>query len=197
MAENTQEGASPEQAVSSPTPKKRRKWPIVVGVIVVVLVCAGIGMWTWHNQPSFCNSVCHSPMDNYVNSYYDNSSNTLANLHKQKGKTCLDCHESKIDEQMTEAVAWMGGNFKVDTSGNIVGAVSASADSQFCGRCHDMAQVKASTENWGGVQGVNPHESHLDTVQCQNCHSAHGTSNMWCNTCHDWKVPTGWTSGGE
>lgn len=101
MAEDTTGKAVSEP----PAAKKRRKWPIVVGIIVVVLACAGAGLWTWHAQPSFCNAICHSPMDNYVNSYNDNSSNTLANLHKQKGKVCLDCHESKIDEQMTEAFA--------------------------------------------------------------------------------------------
>ena len=46
-----------------PSAKKRtRKWPIVVGVVVVVLVAAGAGFLVWHEQPGFCNAICHSPM---------------------------------------------------------------------------------------------------------------------------------------
>ena len=43
--------------------RKRKKWPITVGVIAVVLVVAGAGFWVWHEQPSFCNAICHTPMD--------------------------------------------------------------------------------------------------------------------------------------
>ena len=43
--------------------KKKKKWPIVVGVVVAVLVVAGAGFWVWHEQPSFCNAICHTPMD--------------------------------------------------------------------------------------------------------------------------------------
>ena len=49
--------------------KKKKKWPIVVGVVVAVLVVAGAGFWVWHEQPSFCNAICHSPMDKYVETY--------------------------------------------------------------------------------------------------------------------------------
>ena len=41
--------------------KKKKKWPIVVGVVVAVLVVAGAGFWVWHEQPSFCNAICHTP----------------------------------------------------------------------------------------------------------------------------------------
>ena len=46
--------------------KKKKKWPIVVGVVVAVLVVAGAGFWVWHEQPSFCNAICHDPMDPYL-----------------------------------------------------------------------------------------------------------------------------------
>ena len=42
---------------------KRRRAPIVCAVVAVVLVCAGGGFYVWHNQPSFCNAICHEPMD--------------------------------------------------------------------------------------------------------------------------------------
>lgn len=196
MAELKDEAETVQQPESAPLEKKRKKWPIVVGIVVVVLVCAGAGFMAWHQQPSFCNAVCHSPMDNYVNSFYDDNSNTMANLHKQAGNNCLDCHETNINEQASEAFAWMGGNFKTDASGNIVGAVSSSADQKFCLRsgCHNQADIVAATQNWGGQAGVNPHDSHLGTVQCSNCHSSHGTSNLMCNSCHDWQVPEGWNN---
>ena len=50
--------------------RQRRRWPVVVAAVAVVLVAAGAGFWVWHEQPSFCNAVCHEPMDAYVEGYY-------------------------------------------------------------------------------------------------------------------------------
>ncbi|MDU1389817.1 MAG: salivary glue protein Sgs-3, partial [Eggerthella sp.] len=50
--------------IGDPAPRTR-KWPIVVGVVVVVLIAAGAGFWVWHEQPSFCAAICHTPMDEY------------------------------------------------------------------------------------------------------------------------------------
>ena len=57
-------------AAGGPAPKKRPKrgW-IVAGVVAAVIVVAGAGFWVWHEQPSFCNAICHSPMDYYVETY--------------------------------------------------------------------------------------------------------------------------------
>ena len=53
-----------------PSPKRpSKKWPIVVGVVVAVLVVAGAGMWVWHGQPSFCGAICHTPMAEYLETY--------------------------------------------------------------------------------------------------------------------------------
>ena len=51
-------------AAGGPAPKKRPKrgW-IVAGAVAAVIVVAGAGFWVWHEQPSFCNAICHSPMD--------------------------------------------------------------------------------------------------------------------------------------
>jgi len=49
------------------------------------------------------------------------------------------------------------------------------------------------TENWGGQEGVNPHESHQGhAIDCSNCHGVHQQSVMYCNTCHEYEVPEGW-----
>ena len=50
--------------------KKSRKGLVALGVAAVVIVAAGTGFWIWHEQPSFCNAVCHTPMDSYVEAYY-------------------------------------------------------------------------------------------------------------------------------
>lgn len=45
---------------------KSRKWPIIAAVVAVVAAVAGGGFWVWHEQPSFCNAICHTPMDPYL-----------------------------------------------------------------------------------------------------------------------------------
>ena len=72
-----------------------------------------------------------------------------------------------------------------------------TADKKQCATagCHDWDDVVAATENWGGQVGVNPHRSHQgEAIDCSNCHSVHGQSIMYCNTCHSWEVPEGWSS---
>lgn len=112
--------------------KGKKKWPIVVGVIAVVLVAAGAGFWVWHEQPSFCGAICHTPMDAYLETYesgdYDKYGNDLDDtekmgmmsyLHKVKGEesgnnvTCLSCHTPVIAEQITEGMNWVSGNYVV------------------------------------------------------------------------------------
>lgn len=203
-------------APATEAPKKKKKWPIVLIIIAVVLVALIAGFMVWHNQPTFCNAICHQPMDNYVNSYYDDSSNTLANEHSHassladttladgvqlKDETCLDCHEASLSEQVSEGIAWISGNYTVDAEGNLSGnnmmKNEGTTAKAFCTRCHDYTEVTASTENWGGESGVNPHSSHQGELECTNCHNAHGTSTLYCNTCHNWELPDGWENPGK
>ena len=62
----TEAPATTEEAAPK---KKGKKWSIVVGVVVVVLIAAGAGFWVWHEQPSFCAAICHTPMDEYLETY--------------------------------------------------------------------------------------------------------------------------------
>ena len=170
-----QAGASRE--AGEPAGRRRgRRWPIVVGVVAVVLVAAGAGFWVWHEQPGFCNAICHDPMDAYVEGYYEDAT-LMANAHARADVTCLQCHEAKIEEQVTEGLAWVRGDFATDESG------------------HLTVQGVTADKNWGGEAGVNPHASHQgEAIDCSNCHGAHGASYMYCNTCHDYDVPAGWES---
>ena len=178
---------------------KRRRVPIVIGVVAVVLGCAAAGFYVWHNQPSFCNALCHEPMDYYVDGYYGQQATGHAGLavaHQQEGVTCLQCHEATIEAQINEGTAWISGNYEVDADGSLAPQL-ITADKKMCATagCHDWDEVVAATEDWGGRTGANPHKSHQgEAIDCSDCHSVHGQSNMYCNTCHNWEVPQGWTS---
>ena len=54
---------------NAPAPKRAHRGAIVGGVVAVVVVVAAIGAFVWHEQPSFCNAICHTPMDGYLETY--------------------------------------------------------------------------------------------------------------------------------
>ena len=116
-----------KQVAAEPA-RKKKKWPIVLGVIAAILVVAGIGMWTWHEQPSFCGAICHTSMDAYLATYdqEDNAEGTdkygnavtnthamLVQSHKSQNLACLDCHIPALDQQMNEAMETITGNYTV------------------------------------------------------------------------------------
>lgn len=54
-----------------------------------------------------------------------------------------------------------------------------------CLSCHPRDTIVAANENYGGLEGVNPHASHAESYDCTRCHSIEGTSVLVCNTaCH-------------
>lgn len=193
-----------------------RRWPVVVGIIVVVVVVAGAGFGVWHSQPSFCSAICHTPMDKYVNGYYNDEtalayqhghvdgSNTLAASTLKEGVSdssiaCLDCHQPKMDEQLTEAIAWVGGDYTVDQDGGpVLATPHYQATKEFCTQCHDYEKVVAATEHyWGEDEPANPHASHQGEQDCSSCHNVHGTSTLMCSSCHNFAVPEGWQTVSE
>ena len=183
-------GSPTETPEATPKPKKtRRKLAIGLGVATVIVVVAGIGFWTWHEQPSFCNAVCHSPMDSYVEGYYSQDDTKLVVAHSAASQTCLNCHEPSIDEQVTELGKWVTGDFKDPLPMQKIGT------EEFCARsgCHDTAELAAATENYQG-SGRNPHDSHYgDQLDCNSCHHVHRESTLYCGGCHtDMPVPDGW-----
>ena len=114
-----------------------------------MLVCAGGGFYVWHNQPSFCNAICHEPMDYYVDGYYgegDAAHAQLAVAHQQEGVTCLQCHEATLEAQINEGTAWVSGSFERNADGSLAPQL-ITADKQQCATagCHDWNDVVAAT----------------------------------------------------
>ncbi|MDR3053380.1 MAG: cytochrome c3 family protein [Coriobacteriales bacterium] len=180
--------------------KSHKKLFIVLGVIVAVIVAAGVGGLVWHNSPSFCGTLCHSPMATYVEGYESGDSNLLISTHKKAGNACLDCHEASIGEQIHEAQVWLAGDFTTPLAASGIGT------KEFCLDCHDWDKVMEATDDYSGLyergistgfqgltKGLNPHRSHMEDVDCGDCHSMHGTSVMQCNECHYLPLPEGWT----
>ena len=128
QTEEVAEDAAKDAEKTAKKAGKKKKWPIVVGVVAVVLVAAGAGFWVWHEQPSFCNAICHTPMDAYYETYADGSTDKYGNeldeagrnsmmayLHVQTdGTTCMDCHVPSIGEQITEGMNWVTGNYEIE-----------------------------------------------------------------------------------
>lgn len=180
---------------AAPRRTLKRSW-VTAGVIALVAVVAGAGFWVWHETPSFCNSVCHSPMDAYVDTYYSDDPGMLVTAHADAGETCLSCHEPVLTEQVGEAVKWLADDYPLTADGTMLATGADFASEEFCAEsgCHDMADVVAQT--WGFEENdekYNPHSSHQDlALSCGDCHKAHETSVLVCNQCHSLNMPEGW-----
>ena len=177
--------------------KGKRRWPIVVGVVAVVLVCAGIGFNAWHNQPSFCNAICHTPMDYYVDATMRarNGARQLGRRARGRGVTCLQCHEATLEAQVNEGRR----GFPARTASRRR-QLAAAADHGRQGAMRSrgvprMARRGGRHRELGRAAGREPARVPPgEAIDCSNCHSVHGESNMYCNACHSYEVPAGWAS---
>ena len=175
--------------------RRGKRWPIALGVMAAVIVVAGAGFWVWHESPSFCNAICHSPMDPYVESYYSDDPTQLVTAHRANGDECLDCHEASLEQQVGEVQAWLSGDFSDPMKVRRLGTA------EFCFRCHDnddpddgmdWKDIQASTERYQGT-ARNPHDSHQGMLDCYSCHFMHDKSTMYCQKCHsDITLPDSW-----
>lgn len=188
----------------------KKKLGIVWGTVAVVLIAAGCGMWTWHEQPSFCGQVCHKSMAYYYQTYSSNDSTYLASVHatSKDNVTCLDCHQPVISQQISEVFLQIGGKYELDSQGRLAERRTTNTltkvDNQvFCLKsgCHDFAQVQAISAaqatadgSWDPHTTTSPHGATY-VENCSNCHRAHEASTLICASCHDEaaaSLPDGW-----
>jgi ElaB/YqjD/DUF883 family membrane-anchored ribosome-binding protein len=201
-----------KKAAKKADPGHKKKLIIIWAVVVVVLAGAIAGGLVWHEQPSFCNAICHTPMDYYVETYYSGNSEygvtAHANAKDASGKqiTCLTCHQPVISEQITEAIAWIGGNYKFDSSTDELALrrttttlTKTKSASDFClnSNCHSINELEAATGSWAR----DPHNTSAHGGQyiadCSNCHRMHGQSVLICASCHSdaaAETPDGWAT---
>lgn len=190
-----------------------RKKLITCGVvIVVVFLVAGVSFWKWHETPSFCGAICHSPMDPYLPTYYSepgdqgvdkwgntvsDSSSMLSATHREYADMgCMSCHVPSIQEQVTEGLEWVVGNYYYPLNERDLSRLvyyRGVGETEFCmnSSCHNMTKddlTEATSESTR-----NPHSWHHSEYDCSDCHKAHRASVMICSQCHDdYTLPDGW-----
>ena len=220
IQDNIATEASPKGINEVAPKKKRKKLPVILGVVAVVLVAAGAGFFVWHEQPSFCNAICHTPMDPYNETYeqaidtqgvdkWGNEVNDtramMSVLHREEDVTCLECHVPTIEEQLSEGMAWISGNYTVPldeyTMKDLTSHRNAPAD-EFClnDSCHHVSSVDGSDiktrDDLTAIfadQTFNPHSEQHGQNQCSDCHKAHRASVNYCSECHsDAEMADGW-----
>ncbi len=183
------EGSEISEKTEEAKPKRKGgKAAIAVGVVAAIVIVAGVGFTIWHEQPSFCNAICHDPMDPYVEGYYEENSPILSAVHQANRVACLDCHEPTLSEQVSEGIAWITGDFYTPPE------MRDLATNEFClnEACHSRDDIVSATEDWGG-NDFNPHAAHTTKEQqCGDCHRVHRESVMSCSECHTSPLPEGW-----
>jgi flagellar basal body-associated protein FliL len=200
----------------APKPKKKLGFKILIVVVIVIVVLAGGGGGAYaifHSNPAFCNFICHTPMDPYVESYQNGTSVNAAQaesqatlsvtLHKDSDQqlNCLDCHVTSMEEQINEGLHWVSGDYELPLEMKVVAAQIEEEPGgnkngeAFCLRpeCHEgittLDDLKKATDD----RHRNPHDSHLGNQDCSNCHQTHEQSVLVCSQCHnDAEVPDGW-----
>lgn len=155
--------------VADDAPKKKKKVrkpfsmraKIICAVIAVVVVAGGIGMWKWHEQPSFCSTLCHiegtyvenlaqeqgvAGTDKYGNAV-SNTNAMMAVLHSKTQATakpeivCVDCHVPNMMELAHDGLHYVTGNYALprnERSASQLKEWDGEQGSQFCANenCH-------------------------------------------------------------
>ncbi len=120
-----------QTAEKQPSGKRKSKKLVITGIVVVALVAVGVGMMVWHEQPSFCSTMCHieqTYVDNYAqdqnapgtDKYGHEVSNTnamMAVLHRSTKATakpelvCVDCHVPNFVELAHDGMNYVSGSY--------------------------------------------------------------------------------------
>lgn len=169
--------------------RKRTIWLVSTAVVLIALIAGGL---VWHQSPSFCGAVCHTPMGTYVKGYHSGDATLLITKHAEgaKGLKCLDCHEATVGQQVKEATSWVSGAYGTPLETRQIGTRA------FCLKsgCHDDAKLVQATKDFGGAKGYNPHDPRHGKLECYRCHTMHQKSVLACNQCHKLQLPQGWVA---
>ena len=173
---NTETTEKETQAVKK---SKKQIWTIV-GVVVLILVIAGVGTSGYlihlsNTSPEFC-ATCHI-MQRNVTSYL--TSNDMDHVHAQANVQCKDCHDYPLEAEITSGVKYVIGDYTVGDDGELV-PVTYSND--MCLKCHISYEHMAVSTDF---LYRNPHKNHNGELECKTCHVSHGDQIDYCSTCHD------------
>ena len=197
MAEETKETA---EATASETPKKKKfdwkgkRLPIIIAAVVVVTV-VGVAGWAWHATPECCNTICHSTMGKYYETFTQDSSTLVYKHRAAVNNQCLGCHEATLPQMMHEVQMQLSGDYPTPFE-------KVTFSNYFClqSGCHTGAGVmpgatESSTKDWS----FDPHSTYHGVQQCNSCHLMHDQSVFTCAGCHqvgayegESSLPEGW-----
>jgi hypothetical protein len=200
-----EENATDDSETPAKPKRKKGKKLLIVLIVVVVVLAGGItGGLIWHEQPSFCNAICHNPMDPYLDSFNNNisvwtgldpGSPLGVTLHKESSQKleCLDCHVPTISEQMSEAMKWITGDYFFPPLDPL------EYDETFCLRegCHEGITTSEDLAKATSDRVRNPHDNHNTPMKCYTCHQMHKQSTVWCTSCHAETKVDGWLTWKE
>jgi len=212
---------------NTPKKKKRKKLPIVIGITLLVLVGTFVGGYIWHGQPSFCNAICHQPMDEYNMTYnyasgepaidkwgnvVSDGASMLAVTHREAGVGCLDCHVASLSEQIQEGLSWLKNDYEYPLYERSLLQMTKTRGvpkDEFClnSGCHHVSSIDSSPilnrdDLWKATENMvrNPHNPRHGARDCGECHKAHRASVNACsqNFCHGtYDIPPGWLTEPE
>ncbi|MCL2529059.1 MAG: cytochrome c3 family protein [Coriobacteriia bacterium] len=213
--EETPEEAK-ESSKATEKPKKKGKARSIILVVVIVLVLlfggAGVVYATQHDNPEFCNAICHTPMDPYVHSWQDGTSvNALQadiehplsiTIHRnsEEALVCVSCHTDGLDIQISEGLSWITSSYPQPLNPLVMTIREPNGPHQrsgvetcLSGGCHEgiltLEDLKKSTAH----HERNVHDSHIGAQDCTTCHQVHRQSVSFCTQCHsDAPLPNGW-----
>ena len=162
--------------------KKPFRLLIVISCIAIIAALAGIaGCQPQGNSGGSAGTSMNDFVKTYEADHGAGDSSHLVTAHDKLGYECLDCHESTDTTNMGTRETCLAS-------------------------CHDEKKIIAATNDYAGLyargistgfkgldEGLNPHRSHMEYMQCGDCHQMHQPSVMDCNECHYIPLPEGWT----
>jgi hypothetical protein len=157
---------APRRPASAGRPEQQRRLltALAVGLAFVVVM---VGGFAWHQQPSFCSTMCHSTMAPFYDSYRNPA--MLAGAHAKAGVVCLDCHKPTGKEQLDELRMQLTGTYPKPLPEIEFGASFCAAGS----RCHGEANLGLAAKKTASMQ-PNPHDSaNAQDAVCTRCHNMH------------------------